>query len=116
MNMAKAPVTITTKRGIIALNPYASESARTYVATLVDACRRMKIDPRAALVDTDDYPVLMRRTMVEFSIGWLHGCAEASGCLPEQLYDAAIDEKLAEKIVELKAAWGLTGRKTRKAG
>ncbi len=101
-------VTIKTKTGLVCLGPYASESARTYVESLVDAARRCKADPRDALINTDDYPALMKRSMVEFAIGWLHGCAESNEVMPEQLFDAALAPELATAIEKLKISWGLT--------
>ncbi|HZJ67674.1 MAG TPA: hypothetical protein VFD36_29425 [Kofleriaceae bacterium] len=104
------PITFTVKQGreirSVTLSNYASESARVYAVTLVDACRRRKIDPRDALINTDSYPVLMRHQLVEFAIGWFNGCADCHEVKPEQLFDAALAPELAAKITELKRAWG----------
>lgn len=87
---SKDIVTIETKHGIVYLNGYASESARIYIDLLVEACKRRKIDPRDALLNTDEYPQLHRSESVEFAIGWLHGVAEAYELVAEQIFDAVI--------------------------
>lgn len=113
------PITIDKKTGpmikTIILPTYASDSARIYVQTLVDQARRCKADPRDALINTDAYPALMKRSMVEFAVGWLHGCAEAYDLRPDQLFDAALSPSMKQKIDELKRAWGITTKRTSKA-
>lgn len=113
------PITIASKRGTVitttTLPTYASDSARIYVQALVDAARRCKVDPRDALINTDAYPALMKRSMVEFAVGWLHGCAEAHDIQPEQLFDAALSAGMKSKLDELKKSWGITTKRSSKA-
>lgn len=63
-------------------------AARDYCAAIDDACRRLKIDPIKAIVDTDDYPALAKQWQVEFSLGWLRGVADATGLSVRYLWDA----------------------------
>ena len=92
MALKNIPITIQTKTGIVAVPPYATESVRTYVDMLVDAAKRCKADPRNAVMNADDYPKLMKASLVEFAIGFLHGVAEALDVTPVQLFDAARPE------------------------
>jgi len=61
------------------LNKNMGEAARDYAAVIAEAARRLKIDPELAIENTDDYPALCKVWMVEFSIGWLRGVADARG-------------------------------------
>lgn len=103
--------------GPVTINPTATESARIYAEEFARACKRAKVDPRIALVETDDYPKLMKWDQVEFMVGWLHGLAEAHELTPIALWDALFPaakfDRLAKEVVELKAAW--FGKKARTA-
>jgi hypothetical protein len=81
-------ITIQARDGIVCLNGFASESASIYIELIVEACKRRKIDPRDAIINTDSYPQLNKTAEVEFAIGWLHGLAEAHELLAEQVFDA----------------------------
>ena len=71
----------------INLNHHARTSALIYVECVLDGCREAKCDPIQALEDTDDHPKLRKLDLVEFSIGWLHGCAEAHGVTVVALWE-----------------------------
>ena len=80
-----------TKTKTITLNHHARTSALIYAEAVLEACRKAKVsDPIAALVDTDDYPRLKRIDMIEYAIGWLHGCAEANGVTVEVLWSSLV--------------------------
>lgn len=76
---------------MIRLNRYARDSAHIYVDAIIDACAKAKVaDPRKAIVDTDDFPRLLKIPTVEYAIGWLNGCAESHSVLVEVLWDEII--------------------------
>ena len=69
------------------LNKNTTDAATDYCETIAEACRRLKIaDPIHAIENADDYPALCRAFMVEFSIGWLRGVADAAGTSVEALW------------------------------
>ena len=69
------------------LNKNTTDAARDYCETISEACRRLKIaDPIHAVENADDYPALCKAFMVEFSIGWLRGVADATGASVEALW------------------------------
>lgn len=92
----------------IKLNPYARESAHIYVDAIIDACAKAKVaDPRTAIIDTDDFPALLKIPTVEYAIGWMHGCAESHGVLVEVLWDEILALKKRRAAMN-KLAKGLT--------
>jgi hypothetical protein len=104
-------ITLPNKRTV---NPTAATSVRIYAEEFARACKRVKVDPRIALVETDDYPKLMRCDQVEFMVGYLHGCAETHEVTPLALWDSIFPvSALAPRVAELKAAW--FGKKSRVA-
>ena len=91
----------------IDLNHYARASALIYAEALLDGCRRTKIDPIEALVDTDDFPRLLKIPGIEFAIGWLHGCAEAHAVTVDALWEQVIagaTRGLKQRDAELRGA------------
>lgn len=90
----------------IRLNSFARTSALIYTQAIMDACaqanlrghrsKRRCFDPRVVLLDTDDYPQLVKVPMIEYAIGWLHGCAEAHGVLVEVLWDQVVADRPAD--------------------
>jgi hypothetical protein len=80
----------------IKLNHIARESAEIYADVVLEACRKAKVEPIDALIDTDDYPKLLKHPMVEFAIGWLTGCAEAHAVTLEALWNQ-VGPKTARK-------------------
>lgn len=90
----------------------ASESAEIYVELIVSACAKLKISPRDALLNTEDYPQLHKVLTLEFAIGWLHGCAEAYDLLPEQLFDAILPPPVLQSDIDkLKRTWSIPGKR-----
>lgn len=104
-------VTVETRRGIVCLNPYASESLGIYIELLVGVCARRKLDARDVLINTDEYPELARSREVEFAIGWIHGVAEAHELVAEQLFDAVTAQAIDPEVVAIKKAWGIGGKR-----
>jgi hypothetical protein len=110
-------VKITTPTCEVTLKKTAGISLGIYAEEFARACKRLKIDPRVALVETDDFPKLMRGEQVEFMVGYIHGCAEAHEVTPLALWDAIFPpapdrfEKLAKAVDGLKQNW--FGKKAR---
>jgi hypothetical protein len=65
----------------------AKTSARIYAEALIEACEKVGADPRRALTDADEFPKLMKISEVEYSIGWLNGCAESHELTVEAFWD-----------------------------
>lgn len=61
------------------INKTTRDAAIDYADAITDACKIAKVDPIKALTDTDEYPKLLKREMVEFSIGWFRGLADVMG-------------------------------------
>ena len=79
-------------------------AAKDYVAAFYEACALTKVDkPLDALINTDAYPRLQKTPVIEFAIGWLHGCAEALGVTVEQLVEEVKAELVATRARALKA-------------
>ncbi len=79
-------------------NHIVRESASIYFEAFMEACCKAHVPPRRALVDTDEYPKLHRISDVEYSIGWLHGCADSHGVTVETLYDILYDALMAQQL------------------
>ncbi len=73
-------------------NTYARDSARIYAEALIEACEKVGAFPRRALTDADDYPKLVKIEDVEYSIGWLNGCAEAHELSVGAFWDRLLPE------------------------
>lgn len=71
----------------ITLNHHAAVSAKIYIDAVIEACTRLKLEPMRVLLDAADYPAIRKISELEFAIGWLHGCAEASGGTVEVVWN-----------------------------
>lgn len=68
-------------------NHHAQESAKIYAQAVIEACEKSKVaDVLDAVVNTADYPRLMKISELEYAVGWLHGCAESHGVTVEILW------------------------------
>jgi hypothetical protein len=79
----------------IKMNRYASDSSTIYAEAIIEACKKLKLDPLEAITNTEDHPKLLKTANIEFAIGWLNGCAESHGVTIEKLW-----EKIAPKAAK----------------
>jgi hypothetical protein len=65
---------------VIALRSEAYEAGRIHAAALLEACAPFKADPVKVLIDTEDYPRIVRDLpMAEFIVGWFHCVEDMTG-------------------------------------
>jgi hypothetical protein len=75
------------------INKTTRDAATDYADAIIDACKLAKVAPIKALTDTDEYPKLLKREMVEFSIGWFRGIADVIGVTIEEAWAELAPER-----------------------
>jgi hypothetical protein len=68
--------------------------AATYYEALADECKRLKVDPVAALHNADQFPRLQKIPVIEYIIGWFAG---VSACLTSDLRAVWLASEAASK-------------------